>query len=672
MAYNQLGIKPPINGQYVLPIKSFAERLKEQARLYLQVEPKTKRQWLETLLPIAGWLPKYEWRKNLGYDLMAGLAVGVMAVPQSFSYANLAGLPGVFGLYGMVTPVIIYALFGSSKQLGVGPVAVTSLLLGNGLNSIYGSNTNPNTPKNVALQNTLNMAAIQVCLLAGIMYTLVGAFRMSWIANFLSHSVVSGFMSGAAILIGLTQVKYIFGIKIPRADTVPENLRLLDGAIWGFKWQEFLMGMCWIITLMTFRAVGTKYPKLAILRSMGPVVVTLLALILMYSTSWTAIATVGKIPSGLPLPTFAWWGITDHAAEKFTLAVLICCIDLCESLSIAKALAQKNRQEISQTQEIIALGLANLSGACFNSYTTTGSFSRSAVNQSVGAKSQLSGLVTGFFMLFVLLVLTPFLSQLPSNIQGAVVIVGVVPLFDYSEWWFLWHANLLDFVVWNAAFIFTMIFGVETGIAVSVGLSLALIVFQVSFPHMVTLGKIEDSRVYRSTELYPKAVPEPGIAVVRVDAPIIFANFPNIRQFIRDQIITNKDLIEAAAESGEQAPQRIHSVIIDLSAVPYIDTSAIHLLHDLFNELKAGGRRGGPVQLMFANPTGAVIKQLSLGKFFSEHGTDDFFFGTHEAVEWAKANRLPEREIPDAPSLAFRSMGVSSEAKAFDEPAANV
>jgi len=212
-----------------------------------------------------------------------------------------------------------------------------------------------------------------------------------------------------------------------------------------------------------------------------------------------------------------------------------------------------------------------------------------------------------------------------------------------------------------------MIWGVETGIAVSVGLSLALIVFQVSFPHVVTLGKIEDSRVYRSTELYANAVPEPGISVVRVDAPIIFANFANIRQFIRDQIIANKDRIEQALIEGIEVPTRIHSVIVDLSAVPYIDTSAIHLLHDLFNELKAGGRRGGPVQLMFANPSGAVIKQLSLGKFFSEHGTEDFFFGTHEAVEWAKAHQLPEREVPEAPSLAFRSMGVSSETKALDE-----
>jgi len=252
------------------------------------------------------------------------------------------------------------------------------------------------------------------------------------------------------------------------------------------------------------------------------------------------------------------------------------------------------------------------------------------------------------------------------------VIVGVTPLLDFGEMWFLWNSNLLDFVVWNVACIFTMVWGVETGIAVSMGLSLALIVFQASFPHVVTLGKIEDSRVYRSTELYANAVPEPGIAVVRVDAPIIFANFAHIRQFIRDQIIANKDQIELAIAAGEAVPTRIHSVILDLSAVPYIDTSAIHLVHDLFNELKAGGRRGGPVQMMFANPTASVIKQLSLGKFFSEHGTEGFFFGTHEAVEWAKANQLPERPMPEAPSLAFRSMGVSSEAKLEEKDGAQV
>jgi len=229
----------------------------------------------------------------------------------------------------------------------------------------------------------------------------------------------------------------------------------------------------------------------------------------------------------------------------------------------------------------------------FNCYTTTGSFSRSAVNQSVGAKTQIAGLITGFFMLFVLLVLTPLLATLPANVQGAVVIAGVLPLLDWREWLFLLSSNLLDFTVWNVACLGTMIWGVETGIAVSVGLSLALIVFQVSFPHVVTLGRIENSRVYRSTELYVNAVPEPGIMVVRVDAPIIFANFPNIRQFIRTAIILNKDKIDDANNQGVAPPARIHSVIVDLSAVPYIDTSAIHLLHDFVDELKAGGRRGG-------------------------------------------------------------------------------
>lgn len=659
-------VPPPIEDEYLLPIKAFAKRIEGEVKRLVQIEPKSKRQWLNVFVPICEWLPKYDWKKYLLNDLLAGLAVGAMAVPQSFSYANLAGLPGVFGLYGMVTPVIIYSLFGSSRQLGVGPVAVTSLLLGNGLNSIYGSNTNPNNPKNVELQQTLNESAIQVCLLAGIMYTLIGMLGLSWIGNFLSHSVVSGFMSGAAMLIGLTQVKYILGIKIPRADTVPDNIVLIHNAINTFRWQEFTMGMCWIITLLVFRAIGTRYPRLVLMKSMGPVFISIVGLIIMNSTSWK-ISVVGKIPDGLPLATFSWWGIHEHFADKFVLAVLICCIDLCESLSIAKALAQKNRQEISQTQEIVALGLANLSGACFNSYTTTGSFSRSAVNQSVGAKSQIAGLTTGVFMLFVLLVLTPYLSLLPSTIQGAVVIVSVVPLLDFREWWFLWHANLLDFTVWNVAFFFVMIWGVEIGIGVSVGLSLALIVFQVSFPHMVALGRVGDSQVYRSVDLYSNAIPEEGILVVRIDAPIIFANFAHVRQFIRNHIIANKDLIEEAVAAAQPSvPTRIYAVVLDLSAVPYIDTSAIHLLHDLFNELKAGGRRGGRVQLMFANPNAAVIRQLSLGKFFLKHGTQDFFFDTHAAVEWAKAN--PEDiEVEAAPSLAFRSLDLTSEAKTLEE-----
>jgi len=258
------------------------------------------------------------------------------------------------------------------------------------------------------------------------------------------------------------------------------------------------------------------------------------------------------------------------------------------------------------------------------------------------------------------LVLTPFLSNMPQNIQGAVVIIGVLPLLDFREWYFLSSSNLLDFAVWTVAFIGTMVWGVEIGIGLSVGLSMALIVFQASFPHVVTLGRIENSRVYRSTELYVNAIPEPGILVVRVDAPIMFANFAQIRQFIRDQIVANKDKIEEAVAANSTPPLRIHSVIVDLSAVPYVDTSAIHLLHDFVDELKAGGRRGGPVQLLFANPTAKVIKQLSLGKFFTSHGTEEFFFGTHEAVEWAKQNQIGERELPVTESLAFRALAMSS------------
>jgi len=258
--------------------------------------------------------------------------------------------------------------------------------------------------------------------------------------------------------------------------------------------------------------------------------------------------------------------------------------------------------------------------------------------------------------------LTPLLTFLPQNVQGAVVIVGVLPLLDWREFLFLSSSNLLDFTVWIVACVATMIWGVETGIACSVGLSLALIVFQVSFPHVVTLGKIENSRVYRSTELYVNAVPEPGILVVRVDAPIVFANFSNIREFVRGQIVANKDTIEEANLNGTAPPERLHSVIFDLSAVPYVDTSAIHLLHDFVDELKGGGRRGGPVQLLFANPTAAVLKQLALSKFFQKRGTEQFFFGTHEAVEWAKANQLPAEQDNNIPeSLAFRALDMTSE-----------
>lgn len=550
-----------------------------------------------------------------------------------------------YGLYGAFVPCIAYALLGSSRQLAVGPVAVTSIMLGNGLERIIGSNPNPNapaTPEMEELQNRYNRAAIQVAFVAGCLYTGVGLLRMGWVTNFLSHAQVSGFMTGAAVLIALSQVKYILGQTLPRSDRIQDYLSDIFGNLWQFNWREFLMGMSFIFILLTFKFCSQRFKRLKFMKALGPLTVCVMSIALMNIFDWYAdytgiiivtngsevergtllangtvtpsgsvtkqkdISNIGNIPSGLPSVTIGWWVPLYDVGQQMLLAVLICFIDICESISIAKALAQKNKYTLDATQELRGLGIANLLGAMFNCYTTTGSFSRSAVNNEVGAKTPLANFVTGLVVMMVLLVLTSIFTNMSQNVQGAIIIVGVIGLIDYPEAIYLWHINKFDFLVWNVAFLFTIFLGVEVGIIVSVCVSLVLVIYKVAFPRITTLGKLPGSEVYRSTKMYPNAELQPGMLLMRVDAPILFFNANSVKEFIREKVIASK-------KRREQMGDHIRFVVIDMSPVTDIDSSAMHFLDDFIDELAGDG-----IELVLANPSQQVLLALKRSKLLAK------------------------------------------------------
>jgi sulfate transporter 4 len=458
--------------------------------------------WFAFFIPCLRWLRTYRVKEWLLTDILAGLSVGAMVIPQGMSYAKLAGLPQEYGLYGAFVPTIVYAFLGSSRQLAVGPVAVTSVLLGNGLETLFGSGgANPCVPPTGAVPPPpppvdnatapitcldYQKAAIQIAFLAGVMYTAIGFLGLGWITYFLSHATISGFMSGAAILIALSQVKYILGISTPRADRLIPQLEYIFGNLSGFNWREFCMGMSFILILIVFRTASRRVKKLGFLRSLGPLTVCILSIALMNIFDWyqippgstkPLIAPIGNIPKGMPSVTVNWWFPLYDVGQQLLLAVVICLIDMCESMSIAKALAAKNKYRLNATQELRGLGLANLAGAIFNCYTTTGSFSRTAVNDSVGAKSLVSSFVTGILVMFVLLFLTPVMKNMSQNVQGAIIITGVLGLFQWEDFLVLWKVAKFDWLVWTATFLCTLFLGVEVGILVGVALSLLLLVY---------------------------------------------------------------------------------------------------------------------------------------------------------------------------------------------------
>lgn len=634
--FTRVASRVPMDGEekpFLDQTKSWIEKKRRRSK-----EETADWTWLDYgayLIPAVGWLRTYKIKEYLLWDIIAGLSVGAMVVPQGMSYANLAGLPYVYGLYGAFVPCLFYAVLGSSKQLAVGPVAVTSMLLASGLADLFDGNVNddPNNPTDPALQTEYNKAAIQVAFLAGIFYTAVGVLRMGWLTNFLSHSVISGFTTGAAVIIGCSQVKYLFGLHdMGRTENLIVFFEQFAEYIHEFSWREFLMGMSFLLILVVFKYCGQHYKKLNFMRAIGPLTVCILSIAIMNifklyeepNTTNPYIKPVGTIPSGLPSVTVSWWFPLKSAGRQIVLALLICVIDIVESISIAKLLAAKNKYQLNATQELRGLGLANIAGAVFNCYTTTGSFSRSAVNNNVGAKTPLAGFVTGLLVMLVLLVLTGVFTNMSRNVQGAIIVSSVIGLFDWQKGAELWKVNKFDFLIFIVAALVTMLAGVEIGLGVSVGLSLIIVIYKTAFPRITTIGRIPDTTIYRSRNLYPDAEIIPGIMMLRIDAPLFFANIEGVSDHIREK------LARIRRQNADATKPDIKFVIIDMSPVTDLDATALHFLGDLVEELHAEN-----VGLALANPGKRELEGLRRSGLLEmdKIGEDMVHINMHDAVQ---------------------------------------
>ncbi|KAI7843851.1 hypothetical protein COHA_002402 [Chlorella ohadii] len=624
---------------------------KQKAQWKEETEGWTWYTWLAFYIPFFGWIRTYQWKQWLLWDVAAGMSTAAMVIPQGMSYANLAGLPYAFGLYGAFVPCIVYAFLGSSRQLVVGPVAVTSILLANGLQDFMPyleDPNNPKTPEEKQIQENYNHAAVQIAFVAGCFYTAIGVLRLGWITNFLSAAVISGFMTGASVIIALSQVKYILGLKLPRSDNIQDALSDIFDNLGGFKWREFCMGMAFIFLLLAFQYLSRRYKKLFFLKALGPLTVCVISIALMNIFGWykptesckpqpcvqgPKIKPIGKIPSGPPDFTAGWWLPLFNVGRQMVLAVLICMVDICESISIAKALARVNKYQLNSTQELRGLGIANLAGAMFNCYTTTGSFSRSAVNNSVGAKTPLANFATGITIFITIMWITPVFKNMSQNVQGAIIIVGVLQLFDWPEFLYLYKINKFDWLVWVTSFLCTLFLGVEIGIGIGVGVSLLVVIYRTAFPRITTLGRLPGTSIYRSTKQYPEAEPQPNVLILRIDSPIWFANVESVKEFVRTSITRQS---KAAAEGGD----RVRAVVLDLSPVTDVDATGIHFLDDLVDEL-----RDDNVDLVLGNPAKNVLVQLKRAHLVRKIGRANIHINVADAVNQATSLAATQRKL---------------------------
>lgn len=569
---------------------------------------------LSRFFPPLQWMPNYR-REDLSGDLSAGLTVGVMLIPQGMAYALIAGLPPIYGLYAALVPLIVYALFGTSRQLAVGPVAMVSLLVAAGVAPLAGDD--------VALYVTL---ALTLSLMVGALQFFLGVARFGFLTNFLSHPVLSGFTSAAALIIGLNQLKHLLGLNIARSNYIHEILWSALTQLGATHLPTLALGLGSIVLLVGLKRWKKTFPGALVVVMLTTLAVWVLRLDL------NGVKIVGEVPSGLPGFRLPGVGMAEIDALIPT-ALAIGLVGFMESIAVAKAFASKHRYEVDANQELIGLGLANLIGGLFQAYPTTGGFSRTAVNDQAGARTPLASILSAGVIALTLLFLTPLFFFMPKAVLAAIVMVAVVGLIDLKEAQFLWRVKRQDFYLLALTFLATLSLGIEQGILVGVAASLVLVIQQSSRPHTAVMGRLPGTKTYRNIERNPEAVTRSDLIILRVDAALYFAN-----------VAYFKDKLRAIEE---KAPA-LRAVVIDAYPMNRLDSSAAHALLEIIEDAE---RRG--IRFYFAGVKGPVMDVLERAGIADRIGRDHFFMEVHDAVEAAEAALKDQPETPRAPAEAL-------------------
>jgi len=545
----------------------------------------------------APWLRRYD-RRDLPSDLIAGVTVAVMLVPQGMAYALLAGMPPVAGLYASTVPLVAYALVGSSRSLAVGPVAIMSLLTLAGVSAL----AEPGSAEFIGLAGAL-------ALMVGVLQLALGLLRGGVIVAFLSHAVVSGFTSAAAIVIALSQLTHLLGVPLEAQAPLAiafEALRRLGDA----HPATLAVGLGAVALLLA----GTRLPK----RFPTPLVVVVLAttLVALLGLGDQGVRTVGVVPAGLPIPTLPDAPLVAVLALLPT-ALAIAFVGFMESIAVARSLSAKDGERIDADRELVGLGLANLAAGVLAAFPVTGGFSRSAVNHRAGARSGLATIVTALLVAITLLVLTPLFRHLPQAALAALVIVAVAGLVDANTPRHLWRVRRSDALTLAVTFLATLTIGVEQGILTGVAFSLAVFVWRSAFPHVAVMGRLDEQGVWRNVARYPDVRLEEGLVVLRPDASLYFANATYLR-----------DVVERTLAEHDDA----RGLVLDLSAVNDVDAVGLDGLDALMRELDQRD-----VEVHLAGMKGPVRDVAARAGWRERHAERAYHLGLDQAVAAAAA-----------------------------------
>ncbi|KAF1898099.1 hypothetical protein Lal_00032863 [Lupinus albus] len=548
---------------------------------------------LKYFFPIFKWGPQYT-IKFLKSDIIAGITIASLAIPQGISYAKLANLPPILGLYSSFIPPLIYAMMGSSRDLAVGTVAVGSLLMA----SILGREVNPKENPKLFIH-----LAFTATFFAGLFQASLGLFRLGFMVDFLSHAAIVGFMGGAATVVCLQQLKAILGLE-------------------HFTHEADVVSVMRSVFTQTHQS--KRQARLFWVSAMAPLTSVILGSLLVYFTHAHkhGVQVIGELKKGLnPVSVRDLVFVSPYMTTAIKTGLITGIIALAEGIAVGRSFAMFKNYHIDGNKEMIAFGTMNILGSFTSCYLTTGPFSRSAVNYNAGCKTAASNIVMAIAVMLTLLFLTPLFHYTPLVVLASIIVSAMLGLIDYEAAIHLWKIDKFDFLVCISAYMGVVFGSVEIGLVIAVVISVLRVLLFVARPRTFVLGNIPNSGVYRNVEQYPNANHIPGILILEINAPIYFANASYLRERILRWIDEEEDKIKATGKTS------LVYVIMDMSGVGNIDASGISMLEEV---KKIIDRRG--LQLVLVNPGSEVMKKLHKAKFLEEIGHNWIYLTVEEAV----------------------------------------
>ncbi|GMI91842.1 sulfate transporter 3;4, SULTR-like P Distribution Transporter [Hibiscus trionum] len=580
---------------------------------------------VKSLFPICQWGLEY----NLSLfrsDIISGLTIASLAIPQGISYAKLANLPPIVGLYSSFVPPLIYSVLGSSRHLAVGPVSIASLVMG----TMLSGSVSPTNEPILYLQ-----LAFTATFFAGVFHASLGLLRLGFIIDFLSKATLLGFMAGAAVIVSLQQLKGLLGIVhftnkmqlIPVLTSVFEHKN-------EWSWQTIVMGFGFLFFMLTARHISMRNPKLFWVSAAAPLTSVILSTILVFCIKSKAhgISYIGHLQKGLNPPSLNMLYFNgQHLALAIKTGIVTGMLSLTEGIAVGRTFASLKNYQVDGNKEMMAIGLMNMAGSCTSCYVTTGSFSRSAVNYNAGAQTAVSNIVLAAAVLVTLLFLMPLFYYTPNVILAAIIITAVIGLIDYQGAYKLWKVDKLDFLACISSFFGVLFISVPLGLGIAVGVSVFKILLHVTRPNTVVLGNIPRTQIYQNLHRYKEASRVPSFLILAIESPIYFANSTYLQERMLRWIREEEEWINENHESS------LKCVIIDMTAVTAIDTSGIDLLCELRKILEKRS-----LQLVLVNPVGSVMEKLHQSNALESFGTSSVYLTVGEAVGDISASWKPQ------------------------------